>query len=181
MSIEVDNILSKICLGVTTMRRENKWWGRNLISLDKHCSKLDHYSTKDLTVIIPKLPFAIKKMHFLTESLLRVFVLYDYRENEQRKDYFYRLQRHVDLLWNIYLRTTSRFDQTHYIYMYAASELFLFQLKWKKMGMDVNYLVIYLKPILEMLQETFSSDTNIFLPHAYAKDLIFHETFQFFN
>jgi hypothetical protein len=177
----VDHLLSKICLAVPKARRPTPRSISSLVKLDRYCSDLDHLSCMDLVNSIMKIPFSIKYLHFWTESLLRVCDLYDQRDDHSRREYFQRLKRHTEVIWNVYKRVTSDFDRWHCIYMYVTMEFFLFQIKWKKAGLEPVSIVPTIKPILEILKYNIDPDANLYLPYSYATDFIFPETFHYFD
>jgi hypothetical protein len=177
----VDHLLSKICLAVPKARKPTPRSISSLVKLDRYCSELDKMSCMGLVNSVMKIPFSIKHLHFWTESLLRVCDLYDRKDEQSRRDYFHRLQRHTEVIWNVYKSVTSEFDRWHCIYMYVTMEFFLFQIKWKKIGLEPVSIVPTIKPVLEILKYNIAPNANLYLPYSYAKDLILIETFRYFD
>lgn len=181
MNNPVDHLLLKICMTVSKARIPTPRSNSNLVKLDKYCSELDKLSCMGLVNSVIKAPFSINRLHYWTESLLRVCDLYDQKDDPSKRDYYYRLQRHMNTIWDVYMSVTNQLDQWNCIYMYVTMELFIFQIKWKKMGIEPSNIIHPIKIMLEMLKNGIVPTANLYLPHPYAKDLILPETYIHFE
>jgi len=177
-----DLLLSKICRKTPGARGSFSKSFPALVRLDKYCSEMDAVDDEEVFNAVAKRPCPVKVMHDWTETLLRTCRLYDHRGSDEQRRYYQRLQRHKELVIHLYMESGLTFFQWHYIYMNVTVELFMFQLKWKKIGFQPQEIAYATKLALDCFKARLPKQPeSLFILYPYARDLIDLETYTFFE
>jgi hypothetical protein len=173
--------LTKMSLYISETRKPLQQSYPFLRRLNKYCSEMDRYPEEDLIKVISEHPLPLKAMHVWTEALLRTCLLYDHLGDDDRRRYLQRIRRHGELVLQLYMESKVLTEQWDYMYMYATTELFIFQIEWKRLGISPTILSSIIRTELDGFKAYLPGQPVITISYPYAKDLIDLDTYQFFN